>query len=461
MKLIYIVLLFSAFIVTLLLYKYNCNCNNNDKDISNITKIKETYIDPTLPQSTAFQWCYNTGYPWSIPRISLPDCLGLLLQYQLEWWFYVGYLKDQDGTYYSVEFTVIRTGIGSPLFQVINGGIKVGSYNENDKNMNKNPFKTTDSYGLGASQIQGSSLYIPRVTDTVYQLEFKPNIGDGKDYFNVQTKKGVVGQPGTIYTILSKGQDYSFQFDIQDLFGGRMEGTNGFIGEIGGTNSSYEYCFPWNTVLPGGSIDFQGKKTTIKEGWIWLDRQVITYKDGEGPLKNLTQDSVKKNPKTVPKQYTLYTGNWIACVLPETNTSFYVACGWPEVDKKGEQWKVGSELGIPEKWKIGAVWGPPGSIPQGENIGDNFSLNIKDSSKPEKSPHWKSNVTGNTYCSAWKLTLNKTYNGIPNTLYFEYFRQDCETVPITGAAFMECAAKVYDSNMKQIGWGWVEQMGQN
>jgi len=464
---LFLCLIFLVIIVTvLLLFK-------NKSKSDNVYPIKP--VKPQISQSNAFQWCYNTGYPWSIPRISLPDGLGLLLQYQMEWWFYVGYLRDDKDNYYSFEFTVIRTGIGSPVFQAVNGGIKVGLYNKN-KNVNVPPFKKTESYGFGASKDRGSSLYVPTVTDTVYQVEFKPIIG--KDYFNVYCKQGVVGQPGSIYNIVCNGEDYSFNFDMQDLFGGRMEGENGFIGTAGenNNNSSYEYCFPWHTVL-GGNINMSGSQTSIKEGWIWLDRQVITYKQGEGPLGDLDKLLLMKNPKVLSslhnvrsritekkekKDYTLYTGNWIACVLPDTGASFYVAVGWPTVDQKGQQWKVGKDLNIEENWRIGAIWGPPDSLPQGEALDNKFRLNIKNSDDPDNSPHWKSDISGNTYCNAWKLTFDKKHKGLPSkTLYFEYFRPDCETVPAVGSAFMECAARVYDSNMKQVGWGWVEQMGQN
>lgn len=423
-------------------------------------KCKESYKSLVKSSSKNFQWCYNPGYPWSIPRISLPDCLGLLLQYQMEWWFYVGYLLDDKGVYYTVEFTIIRSGLGSPLIQAVNGSVKIG----NDK-----IFKSTDSYGFGASSLPGQSLYVPKVTDNQYQVQFNPEIG--KDKFDVFVTSGIVGNPGAIYKIKSSGSDYSFELDIVDIFGGRMEGVNGYIGGAGGAeqiNSSYEYCFPWNSVLPGGKIDFDGKQSTIKEGWLWLDRQVVTYADGQGPISELNKkQSIKVLNRTIAKKYSLYTGNWIACILPDTNTSFYVACGWPIINEPGEQWKVGSELQRSAVWSIGGIWGPPGSDPQGINIGGEFpkfSLNVLAPDDLELSPHWKSPQTGNVYCNSWKLTFDQKYPGIPTTtLYFNYFRPDCETVSAVGSSFMECAAKVSSDpfGKNQVGWGWVEQMGQN
>jgi hypothetical protein len=423
---------------------------------------KEKYTSKSLAvrsksPSKNFQWCYNPGYPWSIPRISLPDGLGLLLQYQMEWWFYVGYLLDDKGVYYTLEFTVIRSGVDSPLLQVVNTGVKVG---------NDRIFKSSDSYGFGASNLPGQSLYVPTVGDKQYRVNFKPQIG--QDKFNASFKSGIVGVPGAKYNINSKGSDYSFNFDIIDMFGGRMEGINGYIGGAGGanqTNSSYEYCFPWHSVLPGGKIDFDGVSSEITEGWMWLDRQVITYADGQGPLDNMR--NLKALSRGIAKSYTLYTGNWVACVLPDTNTSFYVACGWPTIEQKGQQWQVGSDLQRSAVWSIGAIWSSPGSDPQGINIGGNFpkfSLNVYDAQNLQFSPHWKSPKSGNVYCNAWKLTFSEKFDGLPsNTLYLIYLRPDCETVPITGSAFMEGAARVFTDphGKNQVGWSWVEQMGQN
>lgn len=412
-----------------------------------------------LSKPKPFQWCHNPGYPWSVPRLSLPSCLGLLKEYQLEWWFYVGYLLDDQGVYYSVEFTVIRSGVGNELTQVVNGGIKVA---------NDRTFKSTDSYGLGASTFPLASLHVPTVTDTEYRVRFQPLFGADRFMVENVAGSGVVGQPGTRYVIDSSGKDkdnneYHFQFEMQDAFGGRMEGVNGFIGVAGGNkkgvnkvnksdNSSYEWCFPWHVVKPGGRIQFDGKSSTIREGWMWLDRQVITYEPGAGPLKDVFQS-------TTPSSYTLYTGNWIACILPGSNTAFYVACGWPKRAERGQQWRVGADLGFPEDWRIGAVWGPPGADPQGVNMGDRFRLNVMDN----VDSHWTSPTTGNTYCSAWKLTFDEKGMLPTNTFYFQYFRPDCETVPITGAPFMECAARVFtDAGMRnQVGWAWVEQMGLN
>ena len=416
-------------------------------------------VSPISPNKN-FQWCWETGYPGTIPRISLPSALSLLTQYQVEWWFYVGYLLDDAGIYYSVEFTVIRSGIGSKLFQLVKNGAYIG---------NDRIFKSSESFGYGADTEGYGALHIPPADDNTYTISFKPNIA-GSDNLSVNFTNGVVGQPGAKYNLSAKGDSYMVNIDFTDIYGGRMEGANGFVGTSNpdALNSSYEFCFPWYNV-DGGKIEFDGRSNNIKEGWLWLDRQVITYRDSTPvPKKEIMKNPLTAKIATSKQKFKLYTGNWIAVVLPENNCSFYIACGWPKMPQ-GKQWLVGTDFRRSATWSIGSIWTPFGTSPGEYNIGGEmpkFTINIKNAENYNSSPHWKSPISGITYSSAWRVDFNQQYPGLPSkSLWIEYLRPDCESdadSPI-GSPYMEGAARVYtDINYtRQVGWAWVEQMGMN
>ncbi len=430
----------------------------------------ETYVVPATSPSKNYRWCYYTGHPWSIPRISTPDCLNLMTEYQMEWWMYLGYVLGEDGILYTVQPQITRSGVGSQLAQITVGTIAIGN---GEKYINE------ASYGWGVSQLPGQSLFIPPVQDNMFAIEYDSNLTKNSK-ITVAMKHGVSGMAGSKYNINAKGEKCSMNIDFTDNFGGRMEGVNGYVGPTNmpnPPNSSYEFCFPYN-IVTGGSLTMDGYTTKIKEGWLWLDRQMVTYADTHSPKElDVIPKQIKSNPMSFSlskhhfrkkmKNNSLYTGNWIAGVLPQYNIAFYIACGWDKNPQQGKQWITGAMIKRHALWSIGCIWGPTDANPLGTEIGGEFpkfNINIKFPHLFDKSPHWKSPKTGHVYCSAWRVNFDDLYQGLPaKTLYFDYLQNNCEYSMGGQDPIMEGAAKICidDKGEKQVGWAWVEQMGLN
>lgn len=51
------------------------------------------------------------GPSWSVPRFSLPSCLGVLPEWQMQWWYFAGHGVDAAGKSYSLFFHVDRVYI--------------------------------------------------------------------------------------------------------------------------------------------------------------------------------------------------------------------------------------------------------------------------------------------------------------------------------------------------------------
>lgn len=117
------------------------------------------------------------GPSWNIPRIALPSCLGPLLQYQNEWWYYAGYASDAEGNSYSLQFSINRFPLGSadPLLQAIACMTGIGDTSSNS-------YYFTASYGLGISTDPEKplGLTIPTVTDEQYDISVMPGPGPRK-----------------------------------------------------------------------------------------------------------------------------------------------------------------------------------------------------------------------------------------------------------------------------------------
>ena len=209
-----IILILVGIFLILFIYLYQTFYYEQESYVENTSQIPNTELTKL---GSPFTWCFDQGYPWSIPRISLPSCLGILDGYELDWWFYVGYLKDDKGDYYTFELVVIRAGIGSPFFSIINGGIKLG---KNGK------FLSSDSYGIGATNNKGfvspmTALYIPTPTDTSFSLTFNPLLG--KDRCNIEMVNGITGKAGSEYKLTCAGENYSVEIAMTDIFGGMMD----------------------------------------------------------------------------------------------------------------------------------------------------------------------------------------------------------------------------------------------
>ena len=62
---------------------------------------------PTVPPAAAapdFRWpVVNSGPSWSLPRIRMPDIFSIQWDFQIESWFYAGFVTDSAGNDYSVN----------------------------------------------------------------------------------------------------------------------------------------------------------------------------------------------------------------------------------------------------------------------------------------------------------------------------------------------------------------------
>src|SRR6185437_14459186 len=73
-----------------------------------VTFTATTPFEPKTNPSSYFEWIYRTGGSWSIPRLSLPACLGSLSQYQTEYWVHFGVLETEQGEQFTFNFYIGR-----------------------------------------------------------------------------------------------------------------------------------------------------------------------------------------------------------------------------------------------------------------------------------------------------------------------------------------------------------------
>ena len=266
-------------------------------------------------------------------------------------------------------------------------------------------------------------------------------------------KSGILGLSGATYQLdmADKTHGVAASFMLQDDFGMVLEGGSGAFHKAGGENS-FEFAMPSLTIkYGGGTITMNGETATLAGGNLWLDRQTIGGPSGQGFATSLLPRSVKSKP--------LYTGNWLAVNMNDT-TVYNLVFFWPP---QPEQWKVGSELHPPVNpiYKIGIEYPPcPQSHPpvNGVNVlgQDDFDLNILKPHDTSQSPHWKSPMSNNTYCSAWQLKIkDKVYT---MTAWVRGSEVDL------GTYFFEGAASIWeiDGGIEvEVGRAFVEQMGYN
>lgn len=248
---------------------------------------------------------------------------------------------------------------------------------------------------------------------------------------------GTLGLRGAMYQVDMHDRTNNIQASL------KLESTVGLIEE--GPACMYpgietiQFNMPAMTILEGSTITMEGETTQLAKGNIWLDRQSIHMPNIFKPL---------------------YIGNWLAITMND-QTSYTIQFVWPKKEEKGTQWIVGTGTGYPPVAQTGleypALLHWDGTTPvQGVHVleKNEFDLKILDPSDPENSPHWKStNENGNTYCTAWYLSLKgKVYKMV-------VIVPGCEVWLDTH--FYEGAAVLYDENDDAVGHAFVEQMGYN
>lgn len=284
------------------------------------------------------------------------------------------------------------------------------------------------------------------------------------------------------------GVDFDITLFMRDKRGVVMEGDNGYVGPAmfddvttSFDNSSYECAQP-NLAVSGGMITVAGEKHEVTSGTLWMDRQMLHPMGGAGeqaPLKiTKAAELVSAVSKTAHGGKALYCGNWIGLTL-DNGICLALAVFWNE---KPNLWQSGTDLGHPPKAGFGNLYLPtsmdvkstveapfrlyPRLSATDESF--DFDINILDTvpGTIDGSPHWKSDISGITYCSAWRITFGPrltAIKGFPKEIILRADVRNTENLlPELLQCFSEGAATVFEvEKSTSIGRAFVEQMGFN
>lgn len=379
---------------------------------------------------------------------SLPGAMGPLLDFPTEWWYYGGWAYDRSVPVmerFTIVVVVYRFAIGS------------------SKSL------SAILYGIGgpssqefATQCSAGSFTIPHLSSTTWSLEANTDLP--KMTCRSELTSGILGLSGAMYTfdLQDETNGVSASFVLKDTFGMVLEGASGAVGP-----DSYEFAMP-SLTINSGAITMHGVKTEIGGGNLWLDRQTIGKSGLGSPYspralsykslrEQLMQSSLAAHAGSSPSE--LYVGNWLAVVMNDQRV-YMLVFFWPT---KKNQWIVGSELHppVPPSRKLGLEYPPlPNgdqlSPVQGVNVLDSteFDLNLLDPSDPEHSPHWTSQKSQQTYCSAWRLRIRNDVHTMK--AWVPGSEVQCGA---HGQFCFEGAATLTNSGGSQVGHVFVEQMG--
>ena len=371
---------------------------------------------------------------------SLPDAMGPLMQFPIEWWYYVGWAHDQTNT---KRFTILVNMVRS-----LDVGVEV-MYGIGCPDNN-----FYSSTGLGVLSTGNS-----KPTATSWSIEGEAmilgdiNSGPATMSCALTSTKKPLGLRGATYKVEFKSTDVSLTLLLKDQLGMVME-----IAAKPETQS-YEFSMPRLSIMEGSSLTIPASgEVALGGGNIWLDRQTLGPQGLKSPSR-LSRFALTQNPSPKPE---LYTGTWMAIVMKD-GTAYMLVFFWKQKDK---QWIVGSAVSSPPSRTIGLKYPPladwNGTAPvQGVHVLDekDFDLNILNPEDPSNSPHWTSHATSQTYCSAWVLSLEQ------KRYYINVLVQGSEintTPKKPGTAYFEGAATIREKSgciMKEVGHCFVEQMG--
>ena len=104
--------------------------------------------------------------------------------------------------------------------------------------------------------------------------------------------------------------------------------------------NSYEFAQPRLQVNPGGILKIKDEQVKIKDGYLWLDRQML----------QITTDHPILEP--------IYIGTWRALTF-NNGLSMDLAMFWQPTYSTGKpQWITGTDVGLPPVFSFGNVWYP-------------------------------------------------------------------------------------------------------
>lgn len=461
----------------------------------------------------------NPGSSWNVPRVSLPGLFGMQTQFQQEWWYYVGTVYDTYGKAFSLQIEILRATISQP-FQISYGITGIGW-----KDGDESHYISGQGFGIGAAEnlLTLPSLIVPPVNDFAYSASMVPlleitgrssdllndlhinfpfpNGWDGWkfEYLSDQSGKNPVGSIGSVYSISAHGRgyktsahqagatksEYRISLTVEDKRGMVMEGLSGYVGAdmfqsgMADAPASYECAQPFLNIQSGGMLVIDGESHTIERGYLWLDRQMIAAQNNPptgnthapGNAEELKGFVLQQSPS--PKS--LYLGDWMGFVL-DNGLAMVLTEFW---QKSEPQWITGTKTGKPPKAGFGNLYYKTGGDTFRSNGGRrlrpklsqesdewDYDVNILHPDTPEKSPHWTSPLTGQTYATAWQIDFapGLSVHGLPETIYVYAVSDNCEIILLTNkGAFFEGAALVFAdmAKTKLLGHVFVEQMGFN
>ncbi|MEW5734639.1 MAG: hypothetical protein AB1921_07275 [Thermodesulfobacteriota bacterium] len=466
---------------------------------------------------TPFEWpIVDPGGSWNVPRIALPSCMGLLPQYESEWWYYVGYAVDDAGESFSLQLQILRSSLydQSLDLQITGGfaGIGRGS-----------TYIWSQAYGMGVSDSfeRPASLVIPPVSNSYFQAALAPWVeipeaspGVSPEWRFYYVGGAPLGAAGARYGIFVRGNgavgtadgsgsgtmSYEITADLTDRRGMVMEGISGYVGpdqskgEHG--TASYEYAQPVLDIT-AGTLCLGDETHRLVGGSLWQDRQVLTKE--QDPLAMVKAvvppdaaanqtiykskdtgafaDQLPENLSGVERRAEtgnndeLYIGTWMALVL-DGGASMVLASFWQKKNK--DQWMTGTLVQEPPVNTFGNLYFPVvkrqangGALIHGvSDQGYDFDVNILWPDLRELSPHWTSPQSGQTYATAWWVRFGNRFAdvlpGLPENVYLFALTECTENLmPDVSNAFWEGAARVCADPQGQvvIGHAFVEQMG--
>ena len=346
---------------------------------------------------------------------SLPGAMGPQWDFPVDWWYYGGWaqsvspIDSQPGpkftlylqtTRYSIDVEGGRDGDTETEAMILYG---IGTRT----NMSTRFFPNySTATGFHSKKLPGQQygLIVPPPTQDQWYCEGRTTTMQMTN----QLTDGILGIAGASYKLelTDISQGLHAVFNLYDPFGGILE--------LSSTKTpTYEMAFPSLNIMNESYIVLNDTKYNLVDGNIWLDRQTAL----DAPA--LESTSQKLNSKLFPlrrqskagKQ--LYVGDWFAIVM-NNKTVYELAFFWPP---KKNQWIVGDKL-IPPipaldkygmKYPYNSDWMNWKGMPaiQGVSVLEQyeFNVNIFNPSNPSLSPHWKSPISGQTYCTKWQLQL--------------------------------------------------------
>jgi hypothetical protein len=412
--------------------------------------------DPAAAAGADFRWpVVNSGPSWSLPRIAMPGIFSIQWDFQIESWFYAGFVTDSAGRDYSVNLFFGRGEPASgspPAEQGVSLGAGIGSM-------------TTDSYHmmtvltLGASDQPAApaALTIPPATDFSYGIVFEDGSINGSVSYMGSPSEPALGIAGAHYAIGFSvtdqfGAPMSLDITLVDRLGTRMEGSSGYVGPSTPDSEgvySYEVAQP-RLVVTGGSLSVGGETVEIVGGNLWNDRQVYNYAPGLAPKPG--------SP--------LYCGCWMPLFF-DNGLSMAISAGWSP-QPPGEQWLSGRDLGFPPVSGTGNVYFADGAnrynggaLLQTAIEDWDYDINIFDPAEGANSPHF-TGPSGITYATAWKVSFGSQLVawGAPETAWLVAMVPGCE-FSTANPPIWEGAVQIYSDPecRNRIGYGFAEQMG--